>query len=57
MSKLPFLRQFATPGASVEDNAVLEDASPAVLDRDSSGCVFARTTKITEVQLESTDDV
>ena len=61
MHDLPFVARGARPFASADDSRTRdshasEDPLPAVLKKDVAGLAFPRTTRVTEVRTETTDD-
>jgi len=60
MKTLPILIQRAelvrAHSRATRDEVVLLDELPVVLDRDGSGHILSRGTRVTEVQRETVDD-
>jgi hypothetical protein len=61
MPNLPFVFRAARPLASAgetpeRDALAIEDSLSAVLENDVAGHVLARSTRVTEVTRETTDD-
>lgn len=60
MKAVPLLVQCAHPARSNTEmtgvSATVDEELPGVVSRDASGLVRARSTRLTEVQKETTDD-
>lgn len=61
MGELPFVVRDARPLATASESPrrdvdACEDPLPAALEKDAAGLAFPRTTRVTEVRPETTDD-